>query len=50
MNKSRKKGINQHEKAKDKLINYKDLERNILYEISNEISDSKDKKSPNKNN
>lgn len=44
MNKSRKKGVNQHEKSKDKLINYKDLERNVLYEISNEFSDSKKEK------
>lgn len=44
MNKTRKKGVNQYEKSKDKLVNYKDLERNVLYEISNEFSD-KNKKS-----
>lgn len=44
MNKTRKKGVNQHEKTKDKLVNYKDLERNVLYEISNEFSDKNKKK------
>lgn len=43
MNKSRKKGVNQHGKSKEKLVNYKDLERNILYEISNEFSENKQK-------
>lgn len=49
MNKSRKKGFNQSEKAKDRLVNYKDLERNVLYEVANEFDDSKVKKNSEKN-
>ena len=44
MNKTRKKGVNQQEKSKERLVNYKELERNILYEISNEFEESHKKK------
>ena len=40
VNKTRKKGLNSREKGEEKLVNYKDLERNLLNEISNEFNDS----------
>lgn len=37
MNKSRKKGIGANKKINEKLVDYKNLERNLLNEISNEF-------------
>ena len=47
MDKSRKKGIEAKEKKTQKLVNYKNLERNLLNEISSEFNlkdDSKKKR------
>lgn len=47
MNKSRKKGINARERSKENLVSYKDLERNLLTEISKELTSKNDKKNNN---
>jgi len=39
---NRKKG-KENQKSKQKLVNYKDLERNVLNEISKEFNDFKQK-------
>lgn len=44
MDKSRKKGIEAKEKKTQKLVNYKNLERNLLNEISSEFNLKEDSK------
>jgi hypothetical protein len=46
---NKRRGIQNKEKN-DKLVNYKDLERNILNEIASEFHDSKKNSKENNNN